>query len=132
MNRQALVVCLLAGWLAASAALPAQARRDDWKDDRREMRQDDRFERSARRDQARRGGGRDYRVAQRRDERVPRREESRRDGISLDEAVTRVRRDTGGRVLSAEARDGRYRVKVLLPNGAVRVISVDKRSGRMD
>jgi uncharacterized membrane protein YkoI len=56
----------------------------------------------------------------------------RRDGISLDEAVTRVRRETGGRVLSAEARDSRYRIKVLLPNGAVRVVNVDARSGRMD
>jgi hypothetical protein len=43
-----------------------------------------------------------------------------------------VRRDTGGRVLSAEARDGRYRIKVLLPNGAVRVVNVDARSGRKD
>lgn len=57
---------------------------------------------------------------------------SRRDGVSLDEAVTRVRRETGGRVLSAEPRDGRYRIKVLMPNGAVRVVNVDARSGRMD
>lgn len=68
----------------------------------------------------------------RRDDRSSRREEARRDGISLDEAVARVKRETGGRVLSAEPRDGRYRVKVLLPNGAVRVINVDARSGRMD
>jgi uncharacterized membrane protein YkoI len=67
-----------------------------------------------------------------RTDRSPRREETRRDGISLDEAVARVRRETGGRVLSAEARDSRYRIKVLMPNGAVRVINVDARGGRMD
>jgi uncharacterized membrane protein YkoI len=103
MKRKTFMVCLLAGLLAWTATVPAQARRDDRKDDRREARQDDRADRS-----------------------------SRRDGISLDEAVTRVRRDTGGRVLSAEPRDGRYRIKVLLPNGAVRVVNVDARSGRMD
>lgn len=107
MTRKTFMVCLLAGLLAWTATVPAQARRDDRKDDRRddrrEARRDDRADRS-----------------------------SRRDGISLDEAVTRVRRDTGGRVLSAEARDGRYRIKVLLPNGAVRVVNVDARSGRMD
>ena len=68
----------------------------------------------------------------RHDDRSSRHEEARRDGVSLDEAVARVRRETGGRVLSAEARDSRYRIKVLMPNGAVRVINVDARSGRMD
>src|SRR5512134_2139037 len=70
------------------------------------------------------------------DDRSSHREEVRRDGISLDEAVSRVRRETGGRVLSAEARDRRgsitYRIKVLMPNGAVRVVNVDARSGRTD
>ncbi|BAV34879.1 hypothetical protein SCL_2602 [Sulfuricaulis limicola] len=112
MTRKTLMVCLLTGLLALTAAVPVAARRDDWKDDRREDR------REARRDD--------------RADRSSRREESRRDGMSLDEAVARVRRDTGGRVLSAEARDGRYRIKVLLPNGAVRVVNVDARSGRMD
>lgn len=112
MTRKTFMVCLLAGLLAWTDTVPAEARRDDRKDDRRddrrEVRRDDRADRSSRR------------------------EEVRRDGISLDQAVTRVRRDTGGRVLSAEARDGRYRIKVLLPNGAVRVVNVDARSGRMD
>lgn len=112
MTRKTCTVCLLAALLAWTAAAPVEARRDDRKDDRR----DDR--REARRDD--------------RADRSPRREEAPRDGISLDEAVTRVRRDTGGRVLSAEARDGHYRIKVLLPNGAVRVINVDSRSGRTD
>jgi len=69
----------------------------------------------------------------RRDERAPRGEAAQREGISLDEAVARVRRDTGGRVLAAEARDERgrtvYRIKVLLPNGSVRVVNVDAQSG---
>jgi uncharacterized membrane protein YkoI len=72
----------------------------------------------------------------RRDDHSSRQETSRRDGISLDEAVARVRRETGGRVLSAEARDRRgdttYRIKVLLPDGAVRVYNVDARSGGMN
>jgi uncharacterized membrane protein YkoI len=108
MTRKTFMVCLLAGLLAWTAVAPVEARRDDRKDDRREDRRNDRADRS------------------------PRREETRRDGISLDEAVARVRRETGGRVLSAEARDSRYRIKVLLPNGAVRVVNVDARSGRMD
>ncbi len=55
------------------------------------------------------------------------------DGLSLDEATARVRRDTGGRILSAQARADRgrtrYRIKVLLPSGAVRVVDVDAQSG---
>lgn len=65
----------------------------------------------------------------RRDE-VRQREPARQEGISLDEAVSRVRRETGGRVLSAEARGGHYRIKVLLPNGAVHVVNIDARSGK--
>ena len=72
-------------------------------------------------------------VEARRDERSSRREAVQRDGISLDEAVARVRRDTGGRVLSAETRDNRgrtsYRIKVLLRDGSVRVVNVDAQSG---
>ncbi len=71
----------------------------------------------------------------RRDARPDRHETRRQDGLSLDEAVARARRDTGGRVLSAQAREDRgrttYRIKVLLPNGAVRVISVDAASGEI-
>ena len=68
-------------------------------------------------------------------ERHESREARRQDGLSLDEAVARVRSDTGGRVLSAQAREERggttYRIKVLLPNGAVRVLSVDAASGEI-
>lgn len=49
--------------------------------------------------------------------------------ISLDQAIARVREQTGGRILSAgsSSEDGRktYRIKVLMPNGVVRVIHVD-------
>lgn len=72
-------------------------------------------------------------VEARRGERADRHETSRQGKISLDEAVVRVRRDTGGRVLSAQGREERgrttYRIKVLLPNGSVRVVNVDAQSG---
>jgi hypothetical protein len=59
-----------------------------------------------------------------RDGHSPRQERS-----SLDEAVSNVRRDTGGRVLSAEKRErGRgttYRIKVLMPNASVRSFDVE-------
>lgn len=55
-------------------------------------------------------------------------------GLSLDEAVAQIRRDTGGRVLSAETiqRDGRpvHRIKVLTPANRVRVYHVDAGSRR--
>ena len=74
-------------------------------------------------------------VEARRDERSSGSEATRRNGLTLDEAVARVRRDTGGRVLSAEARDNRgrtsYRIKVLLRDGSVRVVNVDAQSGEI-
>jgi len=49
-------------------------------------------------------------------------------GMSLDQAVTQVQQRVGGKVLSAEPRHiGRkveYRIKVLTPEGHVRVIAV--------
>ncbi len=49
-------------------------------------------------------------------------------GLSLDQAVKKVQRDTRGRVLSASTvhRGGRaiHRVRVLLPDGRVRTIEV--------
>lgn len=52
-----------------------------------------------------------------------------RGGASLDEAVRRVRAETGGRVLSAETvrRNGHavHRIKVLLPSGHVRIVHID-------
>ena len=53
----------------------------------------------------------------------------RNNGISLDEAVARVKQQTKGRILTAETtqREGKpvHRIKVLLPNGSVRVMYVD-------
>ncbi|MGX2040706.1 PepSY domain-containing protein [Methylocaldum sp. MU1018] len=52
-----------------------------------------------------------------------------RPGISLDEAIQRIRRETGGRILAADTvRNGggvTYRIKVLMPDGRVRVFYVD-------
>ena len=52
-----------------------------------------------------------------------------REGVTLDEAVARVKHQTKGRVLTAETiqREGKavHRIKVLLPNGSVRVMYVD-------
>lgn len=64
----------------------------------------------------------------RRDASSTRREGASPARSSLDEAVVNVRRDTGGRVLSAEPREARrgttYRIKVLLPNASVRSFDV--------
>lgn len=55
--------------------------------------------------------------------------------ISVDQAVAKVQREVGGRVLSAdsESRDGRvrYRVKLLLPDGRVKIVYVDAASGQV-
>jgi uncharacterized membrane protein YkoI len=52
-----------------------------------------------------------------------------RGGVSLNQAVQQVQRETGGRVLSADtvSQGGRsvHRIKVLLPSGHVRVVTVD-------
>ena len=49
-----------------------------------------------------------------------------RPGLSLDEAVRRVQRETGGRILAADVVQGAggatYRIKVLLPSGRVKVV----------
>ena len=49
--------------------------------------------------------------------------------LSLDQAVSRVQRETGGHVLSAEVIQEKgmdfLRIKVLLPSGRVRVIYLD-------
>lgn len=50
-------------------------------------------------------------------------------GMSLDAAVRQVKQQTGGRILSAETitRDGKkmHRIKVLLPDGTVRVMMIN-------
>ncbi len=51
-----------------------------------------------------------------------------RQGMTLEQAVAKVQRETGGRILTAETvnHNGRavHRIKVLLPNGKVRVTHV--------
>ncbi len=53
---------------------------------------------------------------------------ARQQGESLDAAVARIRKQTGGRILSAETvtRHGKrvHRIKVLLPNGHVKIFRV--------
>jgi uncharacterized membrane protein YkoI len=51
--------------------------------------------------------------------------------ISLEQAVARVQRATGGRVLDARDEGEQHRVKVLTRQGEVRVVIVDARSGAM-
>ncbi len=54
-------------------------------------------------------------------------------GVSLNDAIQQVKRETGGRVLSADTvnQGGRtvHRIKVLTPSGQVRVVVVDAQSG---
>ena len=54
-------------------------------------------------------------------------------GTGLNAAVQQVQRETGGRVLSADTvnQGGRsmHRIKVLLPSGQVRVVTVGAQSG---
>ena len=49
--------------------------------------------------------------------------------VSMREAINRVRQQTGGRVLDAQDQGNYYRVKVLTPEGEVRVFRVDARTG---
>lgn len=54
--------------------------------------------------------------------------------VTLDQAVLKVQRDTGGRVLSAESRGiGRrfeYRIKVLTPDGHVKVMAISSEASK--
>lgn len=51
--------------------------------------------------------------------------------VSLEQAVARVQRATGGRVLDARDEGEQHRIKVLTQQGEVRVVTVDARSGAM-
>jgi hypothetical protein len=59
---------------------------------------------------------------------------SERQGVSLDEAVSRVRRQSDGKILSAETVhvDGRrvHRIKVLSRDGRVSRVDIDADTGR--
>ena len=54
-------------------------------------------------------------------------------GMTLEQAAAKVRRQTGGRILSADVsqRGGHkvFRIKVLLPSGHVRIVTI-KANGR--
>ena len=62
--------------------------------------------------------------------------QARQKRLSLSEAADLVQRQTGGRVLSAQASNeqGRevYRIKVLTSSGEVRVVLVDASTGSME
>ncbi len=65
---------------------------------------------------------------------VEKRRDSSRRGVSLDEAVSKVRRQTSGKILSAETVvvEGKnvHRIKVLTKQGRVQRLQVDAQSGR--
>ena len=106
MNRRRFIACLAAGLAVSTAVVPAEARR----------------------------GGRSDSDGDH--ERRERRESRRHEEDSLDAAVARIKRETGGRVLSAEKDVRRsetsYRIKVLLPNGSVRLFQVDAHGNNKD
>lgn len=58
-----------------------------------------------------------------------------RDGVSLDEAAARVRRQTGGRIIKATSRSSNGRtvhyIRVLTADGRVFTVRVDAASGRI-
>ncbi|MEO7052294.1 MAG: hypothetical protein ABI128_11590 [Rhodanobacter sp.] len=60
--------------------------------------------------------------------------QSAKPAVTLDQAVLKVQRDTGGKVLSAESRGiGRrveYRIKVLTPNGHVKVMAISSEASK--
>jgi hypothetical protein len=51
--------------------------------------------------------------------------------MSIEQAIARVQRQTGGRVLDARNEGQQYRIKVLTRNGEVRVVYVDAATGAM-
>jgi len=51
--------------------------------------------------------------------------------VSLAQAVEIVQRATRGKVLDAKDLGSHYRIKVLTPNGEVRVVHVDAQTGAM-
>ena len=60
--------------------------------------------------------------------------QSAESAMTLDQAVRRVQQDSGGKILSADQRGvGRrqeYRIKVLTPDGHVKVMVVSSESGK--
>ena len=60
--------------------------------------------------------------------------QSARPVVTLDQAVLKVQQETGGTVLSAEQRSVghrlEYRIKVLTPEGHVRVMAISSEAGK--
>jgi hypothetical protein len=60
--------------------------------------------------------------------------QSAKPAVTLDQAVLQVQQETGGKVLSAESRGvGRrmeYRIKVLTPNGHVKVMAISSEASK--
>lgn len=60
---------------------------------------------------------------------------SEQEGVGLEQAIIRVRQNTGGQVLDAHSReDGERKVhviKVLTPRGHIRLVPVDARTGEL-
>ena len=61
---------------------------------------------------------------------------SEQQALSLDQAVSRVQKQSAGRVLAADAKAAKggtvYRIKVLMPSGHVRIYHVDAKSGKIE
>jgi hypothetical protein len=106
---------LIALVVLMSAAPTAQAKR--WHDADRGDQGNDNAPRDDRRARNDRGSRNDYAP---REYYQQREQPSRSPGISLDSAVAQASRE--GRVLSADEADGGYRIKVLTPQGRVRVL----------
>lgn len=51
--------------------------------------------------------------------------------VSMSDAIVRVQRATGGRVLDARDAGDHYRIKVLTSAGEVQIVRVDARTGRI-
>lgn len=49
--------------------------------------------------------------------------------VSMRDAIEKVRKQTGGRVLDAQDQGSQYRIKVLTPKGDVRIYHVDAQTG---
>ncbi len=49
--------------------------------------------------------------------------------VSMRDAINRVRQQSGGRVLDAQDQGTHYRIKVLTPDGEVRIYRVDAQTG---
>ena len=54
-----------------------------------------------------------------------------REAVTLDEAVSRLRKETNSRVLSAEEQEAEYRIRILTEGGTVRRLRIDPGTGEI-